>query len=261
VDRIEIAIDGGQRFNLSLLEPIGRVMQEVYETRDIHARAARQHTVVRFATDVSGLVTELPASIVNLLLFVPTLGAYDMYDQRQLKLVSGSDMRQSFLLPEKAYAGGVNLAPGTYNLTITYYSGSRVVESNRKENVTVQAGKLNLIEDFSQEYVDSNPGMDNEDLPDFPGRLPAPENVKIRGVNPSTMLVKWDPVPDASMYIVKYGPSSFGAGSVAAVSGETECYVTLFYDGDQDVNVTAVGNGGLGVTSGTAQMITDPDRW
>jgi hypothetical protein len=236
-------------------------MQEVYETRDIHTRAAREHTVTRFATDVIGLAGEFGPAFLDILLFIPTLGAYDYYDQRQLKLVSGSDMRQSFMLPEKAYVGGVNLTPGTYNLTITYYSGSRVIERHRKENVAIRTGRLNLIEDFSQEYVDSNPGMDNKDLPDFPGRLPAPANVKIRGVNPSTMLVKWDPVPDASMYIVKYGSGSFGAGSVAAVSGETECFVTYFYDGDQNVTVTAVGNGGLGRTSATAQMITDPDRW
>jgi hypothetical protein len=56
--------------------------------------------------------------------------------------------RMSRYFPDKAYAGGINLTPGVYSLTVNYYNDGGLVHSERRENVRVEAGALNLVESF-----------------------------------------------------------------------------------------------------------------
>jgi hypothetical protein len=57
-----------------------------------------------------------------------------------------ADLRISRYFPAKAYVGGVTLDPGLYSYSIIYYSGGKVVDSYRQENVPLRAGGLNLAE-------------------------------------------------------------------------------------------------------------------
>ena len=61
----------------------------------------------------------------------------------------GADIRMSRYIPDKAYIGGINLDPGTYNITINYYSGSRIVAKDERRDVVVRANAPNLIETIS----------------------------------------------------------------------------------------------------------------
>jgi len=60
----------------------------------------------------------------------------------------GMDSRQGRFLPDRAYAGGINLAPGLYSITINFFNGAHLIHSERHENVRVQAGALNLVTSY-----------------------------------------------------------------------------------------------------------------
>jgi hypothetical protein len=57
-----------------------------------------------------------------------------------------ADIRSSRYFPGRAYVGGLTLNPGTYDITINYYAGGRLVHSAARPAVQVAAGKLNLVE-------------------------------------------------------------------------------------------------------------------
>jgi uncharacterized protein YfaP (DUF2135 family) len=49
-------------------------------------------------------------------------------------------------LPDKAYIGGINLDPGTYQVYINYYHGNKIIFRDEHKNVVVKKNGLNLIE-------------------------------------------------------------------------------------------------------------------
>jgi hypothetical protein len=57
-----------------------------------------------------------------------------------------ADLRISRYFPARAYVGGVTLDPGLHSYSIIYYSGGKVVDSFRQENVLIRAGGVNLAE-------------------------------------------------------------------------------------------------------------------
>jgi len=60
-----------------------------------------------------------------------------------------ADLRMSRYLPDKAYIGGVNLEPGTYTVTVNYFSGRRIIARDERRNVSIRPGVLNLVESVS----------------------------------------------------------------------------------------------------------------
>ena len=61
--------------------------------------------------------------------------------------LESADIRQVMALPSSANAGGINLAPGTYPVSVRYYNaGGVLVGEDNLGNVTVKAGKLVLLE-------------------------------------------------------------------------------------------------------------------
>jgi hypothetical protein len=60
----------------------------------------------------------------------------------------GADIRMSRYMPDKAYIGGINLDPGTYTVTVIYYSGIRTIASYEYRDVNIRINSLNLIESF-----------------------------------------------------------------------------------------------------------------
>jgi hypothetical protein len=64
------------------------------------------------------------------------------------------DTRMGRFFPSKAHCGGITLDPGTYTVTINYYAGNNLISADRRENVQVQEGKLNLIESVCFKGID-----------------------------------------------------------------------------------------------------------
>jgi hypothetical protein len=196
VDRIEVVFDNGRRHNLSLLEPLDVISQQIFETKEAYRRSVwGLHSYGSFMLDA--------------ILMALTLGIYDGKSDAQRN--TALDMRMAQLMPGKAYVGGINLAPGTYSFTINYYNGRTIIDSRRIENQTVTANGLNLIQDYCMKFDEvPTPQTFNNDtiassMPDFPGRPRPPSNFKVEyaeteGVN--LAYVSWDPVPGAVAYYI-----------------------------------------------------------
>jgi hypothetical protein len=197
VDRIEAVFDNGRRVNLSMLEDIGTVTQAVFQTR-------------------MGRIEDMKES----------LGWYagpgywiandfsNKFKSKQKK-EQAVDTRMGRYLPERAYVGGINLAPGTYCFSINYYNGDTLVESRRFGEVKAEEGKLNLIVDYNREYNLSRvPTELPAHIPDFAGRLPAPTGVSVytrsASENVSYPATRWNEVPGAVVYYVYAKPEKFG---------------------------------------------------
>ncbi|MDR3200680.1 MAG: hypothetical protein LBT68_04415, partial [Spirochaetales bacterium] len=204
VDRIEIEIDGGKKFSPSLLESIVKVMQEVYETRE--ARRQGSMALYNFTTELGAVLTsDLAWEIGSIFGSDPAAAVQEKIEEEN----TAHDLRMTRCLPGGVYVGGINLAPGSYSLSVNYYSGKTLAHSRRYEKVSVQAEKLNIIEDYCFKYTESAlPDVLTEKtvLPDFPGRLPAPEGIKIKAStgngksSQNSYTVSWDAVPGATRY-------------------------------------------------------------
>jgi hypothetical protein len=260
VDRIEIEFDGGRRMSLSLLESIGMVMQEVYETRESRARSTLW--AYNLATEVGGFFASMPWKM-------KAQRTYDKQEQEELlnsKIDAENmalDLRMTRFLPGAAYTGGINLSPGSYSFTIKYYGGGQLVHSERRENISVQAGKLNLIEDFCFQYAETSPppilSADSiAALPDFPGRLPVPAGFwsdirPSRGSTESFLSydLSWEPVPGAVSYCV-YSKLPFSDDYfLEEITTDTKTWVLLKSDWSASFKVMAIGHEGCGVPSGS----------
>jgi hypothetical protein len=226
------------------LEPISNVVYQIERTKRFYGTAEEKFLMeagrikqgVEEGTDLAvnlALYAFMPALVVKITAEViagtinEAIGDYDTQDRTV-------DRRMGRFLPGKAWVGGVNLRPGDYTFTVNYYQGEEVIKSRKVENYRVEAGKLNLIEDFCLDYVmdrtpngylydddrvgNANNGSDKEPLPDYTGRLPAPANfraenvtVNVRHKNQWNITEKWvgtypevtwDPVPGAIAYWV-----------------------------------------------------------
>jgi tetratricopeptide (TPR) repeat protein len=60
-----------------------------------------------------------------------------------------ADTRSSRYLPSLAWAGGINLPPGDYAVTVRFLAGSRVAHTQTYASVPVSPGRTNLIEAVS----------------------------------------------------------------------------------------------------------------
>lgn len=258
VDRIEAVFDNGRKVNLSLLEDMGSVSQKLYETRKDNSFLEDLYKLGTYSTALySGLIIHQFSQ--NLSKIKLNDEKIDNYFNRKKQ---GLDIRMSRYLPGKAYTGGINLTPGTYSLTVNYYSGNKLVETRRFNEVKAEEGKLNLIYDICMEHEVVTPPLKlTDNLPDFPGRLPAPKNVrKILDSGQDTYRLSvrtmgWDPVPGASDYYVycKY-------------YGDGEYYLRYVNNGKRtrgsvfdtkhttSIRVLPLGPGGFGVPSESADQ-------
>ncbi|MDR2716881.1 MAG: hypothetical protein LBB89_02300 [Treponema sp.] len=141
IDRIEVAIEGGGAFNLELLEDMGAVMEETYNARfgnlffKTYIRVLLKYTT---AYITAAVVEEKQGAILANL---SALAAKKTADATE-----SADIRMSHYLPDKAYIGGINLDPGTYNVVINFYSRGSVVARKEYRDVNVKANTLNLVE-------------------------------------------------------------------------------------------------------------------
>ena len=141
---IEVSLDGGESFNLELLEDISAVVTGTF---------AQKKNLIYVKSVVRASVKGIAASVFN-------IAADQSEDNKGLYAILGlgsqilaeasekADLRIARYFPGKAYIGGINLTPGTYSFTITFYGhGKEVITSRRHEGVTVKANTLNLLEE------------------------------------------------------------------------------------------------------------------
>jgi hypothetical protein len=144
IDRIEADI-GGTKVTLDLLEDMGAVMAETFNARlkSIQTKTYIRTLLKALALEAAAVAAEAKKQPVKAI-ELAAMGGMAAFDKTE-----AADTRSSRYFPGKAYVGGLTLNPGTYNVTINYYSGSRLVYSVEKPGVQVAAGKLNLVEAVS----------------------------------------------------------------------------------------------------------------
>jgi len=144
ISRIEVVVSGGGNFSLELLEDMGAVIKETYNARfsNLFFKTYIRTMLKYAAADASAVrAAERRSSSAAMLSAIIAKSAIDASES--------ADIRMSRYLPDKAYIGGFNLAPGTYTVTVNYLSGRRIIASDEHRNVMVRPGVLNLIESVS----------------------------------------------------------------------------------------------------------------
>jgi hypothetical protein len=174
VTEIEVAVDNNRTFRLELIEDIETIVGSLYERRQVMRNAkmfqALQGSSLRklaeandwsrfYATAAVSYTATYFSNLVRTWGFTFFTLPIDMFtpkssmDARIAKRVGREmgrlDDRMGRYLPGKAYAGGINLAPGVYSMTINYYNGVNLIHSERHERVSVEAGQLNLVTSYS----------------------------------------------------------------------------------------------------------------
>jgi hypothetical protein len=140
IDSIEVVIDNGQSFRLELLENMNSVVRETFKAS--YSLVVLKSIVRIITKSLTGAVVSSAASkeSEDLGLFLGFLGRItsDLSEQ--------ADIRVSRYFPGYAYVGGINLEPGVYSVTINYYWRRSLIYTDRRNNVIVSSGSLNLLE-------------------------------------------------------------------------------------------------------------------
>ena len=63
-----------------------------------------------------------------------------------VNLTETADIRQAKYFPGRVCGGGFTLKPGTYSITVEYFSGTNLIASEKIDNIAVKAGNITLVE-------------------------------------------------------------------------------------------------------------------
>jgi len=144
INRIEVVINGKEKFDLELLENISAVVEETFAIRYANIVAKTYiRTLIKYVT-VDIAAAELERRQGSLAALALALTA-----KKAFEATESADTRMSRYLPGKAYIGGIPLNPGTYNITVNFCSGNTVVSKNEYNNFIVREKGLNLIDAIS----------------------------------------------------------------------------------------------------------------
>jgi hypothetical protein len=141
ITRIEVVVDGTNRFNLELLEDMNAVIEETFNARFSNTLLKTYiRTIIKYvASDIA-----IYQTIKN---YGETAGLLAAIAARTaLELSESADTRMSRYLPGRAFIGGINLDPGTYSVIINYYSGNSIITRDEFKDVVVERRGLNLLE-------------------------------------------------------------------------------------------------------------------
>ena len=142
IQRAEVVLDSGQRFNLELIENMGAVARETFKSRyglTVLKTTARTITKSVTSATIATAVSkreEKGSGLGSLLGFFGRIYS-DVSEQ--------ADIRLSRFFPGNALVGGINLEPGFYNTRVNFYGINGLVFSELKE-ITVRERSLNLAE-------------------------------------------------------------------------------------------------------------------
>jgi len=151
IDRIQIKINGEQSFDLELLEDMGAVSRETYNARfaNIFFKTYIRTIIKYAAVDVGTYVTAFRFGSKKrnektngwLVRLAASIAGKQTADASE-----AADIRMGRYFPDKAYIGGINLEPGIYSATITFYNQGKVIATDDFTELNVRANALNLIE-------------------------------------------------------------------------------------------------------------------
>ena len=142
---IEVTLDSGESFSLELLEDIGAVAAAAF---------TRKKTLIYTKSIIRASVKGIAASAFNAAAdnSSENSGLYALLGLGSQILAEASeraDLRLSRYFPGQVYVGGVNLPPGEYSFTVSYYGPDKMVVARRRhEKVSVRMNALNLTEDI-----------------------------------------------------------------------------------------------------------------
>jgi hypothetical protein len=149
INRIDVAVSGVENskleiFRLELLEDMQEVIKETY-----NARFSNMYLKTHIRTLLKYAAADITASRVSEK-GGSSLAAYGtaLAIKATIDATEGADTRMSRYFPNKAFIGGINLDPGTYTVTVAYYSGNKLIDKDSPVNFDVRANELNLLETF-----------------------------------------------------------------------------------------------------------------
>jgi len=140
ITKIEVVIDGANRFNLELLEDMNAVIEETFNARysNILIKTFIRTILKYVASDIAVMQTvRQQGELAGLLAAVAVRTA--------LELSESADTRMSRYLPGRAFIGGINLDPGTYSVIINYYNGANIFAREEHKDIIVKSSGLNLL--------------------------------------------------------------------------------------------------------------------
>jgi hypothetical protein len=150
INRVEVAVEGADSkvpvsFSLYTLENMGAVMESAFSQkyRVTLIKTFVRTTIKYLAAEIAGrAATERSGTTLAGVLAARVAKA-------AMDATESADTRSSRYFPALAWGGGINLEPGEYTVTVTFYAGSRVISAITREAVRVEAGKTNLVEAVS----------------------------------------------------------------------------------------------------------------
>jgi len=140
ITRIEVVVDGKNRFDLELLEDMNAVIEETFNARYSNILLKTYiRTILKYvAADIAAIETaKQQGDFAGLLVAAAARTAMEVSES--------ADTRMSRYLPGRAYIGGINLDPGTYSVIINYYNGNSISGTEHRD-VVVNRNGLNLLE-------------------------------------------------------------------------------------------------------------------
>jgi hypothetical protein len=145
IGRVEVVVNGGQSFDLDLLESIEAVAQETFKEKQgvTYLKTIIRATVKGTTSAVLGVAAnnadDQTASLI--------LGGLSLATQIFAETSEQADLRISRYFPARAYVGGINLPPGDYSLRVNYYGqNGRRIASYPFDKVPVRENTVNLVE-------------------------------------------------------------------------------------------------------------------
>jgi hypothetical protein len=152
VRRIEVQIDGAEGFNhgfsegfsLELLENIEAVARETFRQKEelIYLKTIIRASMKGITSSVLSAASEEAEGQAGTMLWLLSLGT-----QVLAEATEQADLRISRYFPARAYVGGINLSPGTYDVRVNYYgANNRLIASSINDAVEVRENTLNLVE-------------------------------------------------------------------------------------------------------------------
>jgi hypothetical protein len=144
ISKIKVVFDDGRNFDLEMLEDIEAVARETFKERK---------NIIYLKTVIRSVLKGAASSALNSAAGEAegdtglALGILSIIAQIFAEVSEHADLRISRYFPAKAWAGGINLAPGLYSFQVNYYSRSgKEIASFRYEDMDIREKTLNLVE-------------------------------------------------------------------------------------------------------------------
>jgi hypothetical protein len=155
---ITVLIDSGAEkqtlIEMSLLEDISDIITDTFNGH---------YSDVFLKTFVQTLLRFIPADIVATSIYEKTLKDTDsefraslgahasaLLSRAAFEAIARPDLRGGRYFPGRAFVGKVDLPPGAHSVEVIYHDAKgRTVFAEKKENITIRAGKVHLVESVS----------------------------------------------------------------------------------------------------------------